>query len=57
MAASSSMQSIFLASSVAHGAGKNKSVGVSHLVAPTLHGYPHMMRVSSMAKVYIFISL
>ncbi|BFG13956.1 hypothetical protein CerSpe_002310 [Prunus speciosa] len=47
MAASSSMQSIFLASSVAYGAGKNKSVGVSHLVAPTL---PHMMRVSSMAK-------
>ncbi|BFG13957.1 hypothetical protein CerSpe_002300 [Prunus speciosa] len=41
MAASSSMQSIFLASSVAYGAGKNKSVGVSHLVAPTL---PHMMR-------------
>ncbi|CAL8073800.1 unnamed protein product [Prunus armeniaca] len=49
-ASSSSMQSIFLASSVAYGAGKNKSVGVSHLVAPTLHSYPHMMRVSSMAK-------
>ncbi|VVA20989.1 PREDICTED: early [Prunus dulcis] len=50
MAASSSMQSIFLASSVAYGAGKNKSVGVSHLVAPTLQSYPQMMRVSSMAK-------
>ncbi|ONI26390.1 hypothetical protein PRUPE_1G021600 [Prunus persica] len=50
MAASSSMQSIFLASSVAYGARKNKSVGVSHLVAPTLRSYPHMMRVSSMAK-------
>ncbi|XP_021832854.1 early light-induced protein 1, chloroplastic-like [Prunus avium] len=50
MAASSSMQSIFLASSVAYGAGKNKSVGASHLVAPTLYSYPHMMRVSSMAK-------
>ncbi|KAI5347803.1 hypothetical protein L3X38_000690 [Prunus dulcis] len=50
MAASSSMQSIFLASSVAYGARKNNSVGVSHLVAPTLRSYPHMMRVSSMAK-------
>ncbi|CAL2224876.1 unnamed protein product [Prunus armeniaca] len=49
-ASSSSMQSIFLASSVAYGAGKNKSVGLSHLVAPTLHSYPHMMRVSSMAQ-------
>ncbi|XP_021832860.1 early light-induced protein 1, chloroplastic-like [Prunus avium] len=47
MAASSSMQSIFLANSVAYGAGKNKCVGV--ISVPALHRYSPM-RVPSMAK-------
>ncbi|ONI26391.1 hypothetical protein PRUPE_1G021700 [Prunus persica] len=48
MAASSSMQSIFLANSVAYGAGKNKCVGV--ISVPALHRYSPPMRVRSMAK-------
>ncbi|KAL6292069.1 hypothetical protein ACE6H2_000211 [Prunus campanulata] len=47
MAASSSMQSIFLANSVAYGAGKNKCVGV--ISVPAMHRYSSM-RVRSMAK-------
>lgn len=49
MAASASMQSIFLANSVVYGAGKKSSVRVNQLV-PTLHRYPNM-RVRSMAEV------
>ncbi|PRQ36107.1 putative chlorophyll A-B binding protein [Rosa chinensis] len=48
MAASASMQSIFLTNSVAFGAGKKSSVRVNQLV-PTLHRYPNM-RVRSMAE-------
>ncbi|KAM1301527.1 hypothetical protein ACFX2H_012550 [Malus domestica] len=50
MAASATfMLSTFLANSLAYGAGKNKSVRMSHLVAPTVHSYPQI-RICSMAK-------
>ncbi|KAB2599703.1 early light-induced protein 1 [Pyrus ussuriensis x Pyrus communis] len=50
MAASATfMHSKFLANSLAYGAGKNKSVRMSHLVAPTVHSYPQI-RICSMAK-------
>ncbi|KAM1087028.1 hypothetical protein PS2_012350 [Malus domestica] len=50
MAASATfMLSTFLANSLAYGAGKNKSVRMSHLVAPTVHSYPQV-RICSMAK-------
>ncbi|XP_068332517.1 early light-induced protein 2, chloroplastic-like [Pyrus communis] len=50
MAASATfMHSTFLANSLAYGAGKNKSVRMSHLVAPTVHSYPQI-RICSMAK-------
>ena len=53
MAASATfMHSTFLANSLAYGAGKNKSVRMSHLVAPTVHSYPQI-RICSMAKVII----
>ncbi|XP_004296581.1 PREDICTED: early light-induced protein 1, chloroplastic-like [Fragaria vesca subsp. vesca] len=48
MAASASTQSIFLANSVAYGAGMRSSVRVNQLL-PTLHRYPNM-RVRSMAE-------
>ncbi|XP_050373650.1 early light-induced protein 2, chloroplastic-like [Argentina anserina] len=48
MAASASMQSIFLANSIAYGAAKRSSVRGNQLV-PTLHRYPNM-RVRSMAE-------
>ncbi|KAM1745993.1 hypothetical protein ACFX11_012666 [Malus domestica] len=43
------MHSTFLPNSLAYGAGKNKSVRVNHLVAPTVHSYPPI-RICSMAK-------
>ncbi|XP_048427942.1 early light-induced protein 1, chloroplastic-like isoform X1 [Pyrus x bretschneideri] len=50
MAASATfMHSTFLANSLAYGAGKNKSVRVNQLVAPTVHIYPQI-RICSMAK-------
>ncbi|XP_068332518.1 early light-induced protein 1, chloroplastic-like isoform X1 [Pyrus communis] len=50
MAASATfMHSTFLANSLAYGAGKNKSVRVNHLVAPTVHIYPQI-KICSMAK-------